>query len=125
MKAPNTQIQTQADERVANAEKAAAAGYGKKIAALEKDLKVAATEQADTRALKELVGTAMLDLDKLKTPAWVIKPGSVLSPGVPTLQLSDFHWGERVYSKQVNGVNHYDAATARSSRMTGFRSREI
>ena len=86
----------------------------KRIAQLEKDLKAATREQADTAALKALIGTAAQKLDQLDIPAWVTKPskdGS--SPGVPTLQLSDFHWGERVFAKQVNNVNEYTVAIAR------------
>jgi hypothetical protein len=87
----------------------------KRISQLEKDLKNATKEQADTAALKALIGTAAQKLDTLELPAWVTKPskdGS--SPGVPTLQLSDFHWGERVFAKQVNNVNSFDIATART-----------
>jgi len=84
-----------------------------RISQLEKDLKAATREQADTAALKQLIGTAALKLDKLDAPAWVLKAGTVKSPGVPTLQLSDFHWGERVFPKQVNNVNEFTVAIAR------------
>jgi hypothetical protein len=84
-----------------------------RIAQLEKDLKAATKEQADTKAIKEVIGTAALDLDKLNAPAWVVKADDPLSPGVPTLQLSDFHWGERVFPKQVNNVNDFTVAIAR------------
>jgi hypothetical protein len=86
----------------------------KRIAQLEKDLKAATREQADTAALKALIGTAAQKLDKLDIPEWVIKARDPASPGVPTLQLSDFHWGERVFAKQVNNVNSFDIATART-----------
>jgi hypothetical protein len=86
----------------------------KRIAQLEKDLKAASREQADTAAIKQLIGTAALGLDKLESPAWVVKPSKAAnSPGVPTLLLSDFHWGERVFPKQVNNVNEYTVAIAR------------
>lgn len=85
----------------------------RRIAQLEKDLKAATREQADTAALKHLIGSAALKLDTLNAPPWVIKPGSIKSPGVPTLQLSDFHWGERVFPKQVNNVNEYTVSIAR------------
>jgi hypothetical protein len=80
---------------------------------LEKELREATKEQADTATLKEIIGTASKRLDKLDAPAWTVKPLPATSPGIPTLQLSDFHWGERVYSKQVNGVNEYSLAIAR------------
>jgi hypothetical protein len=84
-----------------------------RIAQLEKDLKAATREQADTAALKQLIGTAALKLDTLDAPAWLLKAARVDSPGVPTLQLSDFHWGERVFPKQVNNVNEFTVAIAR------------
>ena len=85
----------------------------KRIAQLEKDLKAASREQADTKAIKELIGTATMKLDQLELPEWAIKPRAIKCPGVPTLQLSDFHWGERVFPKQVNHVNEYTVAIAR------------
>jgi len=85
-----------------------------RIKRLEKDLRDATKEQADTATLKEIIGTAALKVDELDPPAWTFKVAKPSSPGVPTLQLSDFHWGERVYSKQVNGVNDFSVAIARN-----------
>ena len=85
----------------------------KRIASLEKDLKAATKEQADTAVLKALIGTAAMKLDTLELPAWAVKAAKPGSPGVPTLQLSDFHWGERVFPKQVNNVNDFNVAIAR------------
>ena len=88
--------------------KGAATDPRKRIAQLEKDLKAATREQADTQALKQLIGTAAMKLDELELPQWVVKPSKdAHAPGVPTLQLSDFHWGERVFPKQVNNVNEF------------------
>src|ERR1700683_3842278 len=87
--------------------KAVAVDLHKRIHQLEKDLKAATREQADTQAIKECIGTAWMHFDKLEAPAWVVKAKSADCPGVPTLQLSDFHWGERVYPKQVNNVNEF------------------
>jgi transposase-like protein len=84
-----------------------------RIAQLEKDLKAATREQADTAALKQIIGTAAMGLDKLNAPDWTVKPRTLSCPGVPTLQLSDFHWGERVFPKQVNDVNSYSLDIAR------------
>ena len=93
--------------------KAVAGDLHKRIAQLEKDLKAASREQADTAAIKQLIGTAAEKLDILNIPDWVVKSTNPGSPGVPTLQLSDFHWGERVFPKQVNNVNDYTVAIAR------------
>jgi hypothetical protein len=92
---------------------AKAADPRKRIEQLEKDLKAATKEQADTAALKALIGTASMKLDTLELPAWAVKASKAGSPGVPTLQLSDFHWGERVFPKQVNNVNDFNVAIAR------------
>jgi hypothetical protein len=93
--------------------KTVAGDLHKRIAQLEKDLKAASRERADTAALKHIIGTAGQNLDKLDAPAWLVKATSPESPGVPTLQLSDFHWGERVFPKQVNNVNDFNVAIAR------------
>lgn len=104
----------QAERRGLVASKTAVAvDLHKRVAQLEKDLKAATKEQADTAALKHIIGTAGQNLDKLDAPAWLVKATSPESPGVPTLQLSDFHWGERVFPKQVNNVNDFNVAIAR------------
>ncbi len=83
------------------------------IKKLEKELKAARQESADAALLKEILGTARLRLDKLDPPAWVAaKPAKASAPGVPTLFLSDLHWGEVVFPKQVNGVNEFNLSIA-------------
>lgn len=85
-----------------------------KIAKLEAELKAAMQESADAAAIKRLIGTAMAALDKYSPPTWsVTAPKGRSSPGVPTLFLSDLHWGEIVRGSQVGGVNQYSLATAR------------
>lgn len=47
-------------------------------------------------------------------PHWLVstsKPDS--APGVPTLFLSDLHWGEVVHPSQINGVNRYNVEIAK------------
>lgn len=84
-----------------------------RIGQLEAELKKATAESADARALKEIIGTAIAQLDKLALPAWTTaplkKPGA---PGVPTLFLSDLHWGEVVHAGQIGGVNSFNLAIA-------------
>lgn len=112
--APSTMKQRVAEAKARGlTAKSAAPDLHKRIAQLEKDLKAATREQADTAALKRLIGTAALKLDELNAPAWTVKPRGLSCPGVPTLQLSDFHWGERVFPKQVNNVNEYTVSIAR------------
>jgi transposase-like protein len=49
-----------------------------------------------------------IDPPKWLTPTRVPRGGLL----VPTLMLSDLHWGEVVYPRQVNGVNEYNIAVA-------------
>ena len=80
-----------------------------RIKVLEKALKEARKESADATALKEVLGTAKSKLDVLQPPAWLAaKSAKASSPGVPTLFLSDLHWGEVVFSGQIGGVNEYN-----------------
>lgn len=84
------------------------------IARLESELKKAQAQSADAAAIKEAIGTTAAHLDQLDLPAWAYKPeAKKSSPGVPTLFLSDLHWGEVVFPSQIGGVNEYNMATAR------------
>jgi hypothetical protein len=84
------------------------------IARLESELKIATQESADAAALKAMLGTASQRLEQLNPPKWIMQPSAnASSPGVPTLFLSDLHWGEVVHPGQVNGVNRYSLAIAR------------
>src|SRR5262245_10319564 len=82
------------------------------IARLEGELKAATKQLGLENAVKEILGTSLLGLDKINPPAWTQKITKSGSPGVPTLFLSDLHWGERVFPSQVNGVNEFDLSIA-------------
>jgi predicted phosphodiesterase len=70
-------------------------------------------KEADTaEALRQYIGTAKLQTDKLNLPTWVCAPKKAKSPGVPKLMLSDLHWGEVVRPEQIGGVNQYNLAIA-------------
>lgn len=84
------------------------------IARLESELKRASQESADAAAIRAIVGTAAASLETYSPPAWTVnEPRTAASPGVPTLFLSDLHWGEVVRASQVNGVNQYSLIHAR------------
>lgn len=84
------------------------------IARLESELRKANEQSADALALKEAIGTVALKLDQFDCPAWISDaPAKASSPGVPTLFLSDLHWGEVVHPSQINGVNKFNLAIAR------------
>src|SRR5262249_54966342 len=59
------------------------------------------------------LGMTKLQLDKASPPPWLVKHKDAGTPGVPTLFLSDLHWGERVDPAEVNGVNEFNLAIAR------------
>jgi hypothetical protein len=84
------------------------------IAQLESELKKAQAQSADAAAIKEAVGTISMGLESHEPPEWTHKaPTKVGSPGVPTLFLSDLHWGEVVHSSQIGGVNSFNLSIAR------------
>jgi hypothetical protein len=57
----------------------------------------------------------------VEPPRW-LNPPKVSRAGqmVPTLMLSDLHWGETVYPTQVNGVNEYSIAIAQRRLRTAI-----
>lgn len=83
------------------------------IARLESELKKAHEQSADAAAIKDAIGALSAQLETLNAPAWIVAPTGKSSPGVPTLFLSDLHWGEVVHPSQINGVNRYNLAVAR------------
>lgn len=86
------------------------------ILGLRNELKKAQQQSADAAAIKEVLGTLTAQLDVFQPPAWLGKPikANDDSPGVPTLFLSDIHFGETVFPAQVNGVNEYNLTIARA-----------
>jgi len=89
------------------------------IARLESELKRVSQESVDAAAIKAIVGTAAASLETYSPPAWTVtEPKATESPGVPTLLLSDLHWGEVVRASQVAGVNQYSLIHARQRLRT-------
>jgi len=85
------------------------------IARLEAELRKANEQSADAAAIKDAIGTLGAKLDELDVPAWATtEAAKPSSPGVPTLFLSDLHWGEVVHPAQINGVNRYNLSIART-----------
>jgi predicted phosphodiesterase len=82
------------------------------IAQLRSELAEAKTRADTAEALREWVGTAKLELAELQLPKWISAPKAAGAPGVPTVQLSDFHWGERVDPAQIGGINAFNLAIA-------------
>lgn len=78
------------------------------------------TRQSDQAAIiKGVIGKMAREVEALQPPAWIIKPNTKPSaPGVPTLFLSDLHWGEVVYPAQINNVNEYNVKIAHERMAT-------
>jgi hypothetical protein len=73
-----------------------------------------ARSRADTAdTVREWVGTTKMALNELQLPTWAVAPKAAGAPGVPTIQLSDFHWGEVVNPRQIGGVNEFNLKIAR------------
>lgn len=51
-------------------------------------------------------------------PKWTLAEKKAGSPGVPSLFISDLHWGESVRASQINGVNVYNITTAQERLKT-------
>lgn len=80
------------------------------IAKLEKELAEANAQLGLQDYIKQVLGTTNLDS---QLPGWTQKELSAKgSPGVPTLFLSDLHWGEVVFRSQLGGVNAYNLKIA-------------
>jgi hypothetical protein len=88
------------------------------IADLRNQLEEAKEEAQTASALRDFLGSAKLATNELDLPKWVFEPKKAKAPGVPKLMLSDLHWGERVFAKQIGGVNSYNLAIARRRLQT-------
>ncbi len=83
------------------------------IKRLTAELAAAQARALSDAAIKRQIIQLASDVAKTATPAWCHKLKKSSSPGVPTLFLSDLHWGEVVQPAQINGVNEYSLDTAR------------
>lgn len=86
----------------------------RQVKRLESELRVVAKDALEHAYIKEKI----LSLEKATTecdiPKWVLnaKKGHNL-PGVPTLMLSDLHFGETIDPSQIGGVNAYNMVIAK------------
>lgn len=87
--------------------------YETRIKELSQKLK----EQALERISAEEIRQFFFDLPEhpLAPPQWTLE-GKTKEPvqGIPTLMLSDLHWGEVVQPDQVNGLNEYNLEIAQT-----------
>lgn len=86
-------------------------GMKSTIRALESKIKQAKKDTIDDDYVKEKI--LKLAAAPVDPPSWLIKkPKKAHTTGVPTIFASDWHWGEVVDTKQINGVNQYDITIA-------------
>ena len=69
----------------------------------------------EEQQVRDILGLIGKKVQAVKPPKWVsAQPSTPSSPGIPTLFLSDLHWGEVVNPAQVNYVNKYNVAIAKA-----------
>ena len=87
----------------------------RQIKRLESELKLAATERFEHNLIKEKILEIEKNVTDADIPKWLLttKKGHD-SPGVPTLMLSDLHFGETIDPSQIGGVNEYSMAIAKA-----------
>ena len=84
-----------------------------KVKRLESELRTHGKQSEQSKVIKDIVGEMARQVEELEAPKWVVNPqGKAGSPGVPTLFISDLHWGEVVYPSQINNVNKYNIKLA-------------
>jgi len=79
------------------------------IKELRSEVNALKAEAASTQQIRQFIH----DFKQESVPSWLARKSVGKKRGTPTLFLSDLHWGERVYPKQVNGVNEYSLSIAR------------
>lgn len=80
---------------------------------LRAELANAQEDALSRREIRARILNLKAAVDEAEPPAWVVSDrvhGD--EHGVPTLFLSDFHWGEVVHAAQINGVNRYNLKVA-------------
>jgi hypothetical protein len=84
-----------------------------RVRQLESRLALVQRETLDAEFIKKKI--LKLSEQPIDPPNWLIKKSTKSdSTGVPTLLASDWHWGEVVDPRQVNGVNEYNIGIAQS-----------
>lgn len=90
---------------------------------VELELKAARAKGLDEQAVRDGIIKLANGVANTATPDWAAVPRNTpSSPGVPTLFLSDLHWGEVVKAGQINGVNTYNVKIAHARIHALFES---
>jgi hypothetical protein len=86
-----------------------------KMKLLEAQLRAAKTAELNQGMVRREIVKLADAVSSVAVPPWAAAApkGKAGSPGVPTLFLSDLHWGEVVSPSQINGVNAYNVDIAK------------
>lgn len=80
---------------------------------LQAELAKAQQERLEAETIRRKIIGLTQAVEVAAPPRWTIEPrGKASSPGVPTLFLSDLHWGEVVEPSQIMHRNEYSVAIA-------------
>jgi len=80
---------------------------------LEGELRRAQEVSAGAEQVLRAIGNIDRQLAETAPPTWTQQISKPSAPGVPTLFLSDLHWGEVVYPAQIGGVNQFNVTIAK------------
>ncbi len=85
----------------------------RRVRSLERELRGAQEARLDHEAVRTKIVQLSKGVEDVDEPAWTARPlKSADDPGVPTLMLSDLHWGEVVEAPQIMRKNAYNLAIA-------------
>jgi transposase-like protein/predicted phosphodiesterase len=84
------------------------------LRSLRREVKELRKVSADLAAIQRIIGRIDASI-ATDAPAWTREApkGGRLVHGIPSLMLSDLHFGEVVFANQVNGVNQYSTEIAK------------
>jgi hypothetical protein len=84
-----------------------------RVRALERELKQSQAGRLDSEVIRSTILGLKAAVDETEPPDWTLdERKSDEAPGVPTLLLSDFHWGEVVKAPQIMNKNRYNLTIA-------------
>lgn len=96
-----------------------------RIKQLEGRLQAQASEEALAGEIRSKIIGLRAAVADVEPPDWTVEPRkNVEAPGVPTLLLSDFHWGEVVKAPQLMNKNRYNLAIAKERLRTVVNTAE-
>lgn len=89
-----------------------------KLSLTEKELARAKESRLNEDSIRSEIINLSSAITSTPVPGWALSSKKSGSPGVPSLFLSDLHWGEDVNPSQINGVNIYNIKTAQERLRT-------